>query len=158
MVGNLKVADQIRETHTRFINIKDYEAFIITIDQDFDSEDTFFNGYIYKINTPQFKKVNRSQYGNGCSFDKKIIEYRCNNCFIPTKGYWFVKCINYLTGQDHKQENLDFIPNDKRRCNIMTTARIQPFCRANKFNPGYYNIDRVFPRTVTNRDEAFLYI
>ena len=41
----------------------------------------------------------------------------------------------------------------------MTRARIQPFCRANNFNLGYYNGERVFPRTVTNRDSAlYLYI
>ena len=40
----------------------------------------------------------------------------------------------------------------------MTMARIQPFCRANNINLGYYNKDRVFPRTVTNRDSAlYLY-
>ena len=36
----------------------------------------------------------------------------------------------------------------------MTKARIQPFCRANNIDLGYYNNDRVFPRTVTNRDTA----
>ena len=36
----------------------------------------------------------------------------------------------------------------------MTKARIQPFCRANNSNLGYYNDDRVFPRSVTNRDSA----
>ena len=40
----------------------------------------------------------------------------------------------------------------------MTMTRIQPFCRASKINLGYYNNDRVFPRTVTNRDCAlYLY-
>ena len=94
MDGNLIVGDQGRRTHIRFRNISDYEAYINAIDQDYDSEDAIFNGYIYKINTPQFNKVNRSQYGNGCSFDKIIVEYRGNNCYIPTKGYCFVKCIN----------------------------------------------------------------
>ena len=158
MVGNLKVGDQIRQTHIRFRNISDYEAYINAIDQDYDSEDSIFNGYIHKINTPQFNKVNRSQYGNDCSFDKIIIEYRGNNCFIPSKGYCFVKCIKYSTGQDYKQEYIDFIRNEKRRSNIMTMARIQPFCRANNINLGYYNNDRIFPRTVTNRDSAlYLY-
>ena len=128
LLGNSKVGDQTRETHTRFKNFNDYEAYINTIDQDYDSEDTIFDGYLLKLNTPQFKKVNRSHYGNGCSFDNIIIEYRSNNCFIPTKGYCFVKCINYLTGQDYKQEYLDFIRNEKRRSNIMTMVRIQPFC------------------------------
>ena len=46
----------------------------------------------------------------------------------------------------------------KRRSNIMTMARFQPFCRANNNNLGYFNGDRVFPRTVTNRGSAmFLY-
>ena len=158
MIGNLKVGDQIRQTPIRFKNVSDYEAYINAFDQDYDSEDAIFNGYMYKLNTPQFIKVNRSQFGNGCSFDKIIIEYRSNNCYIPTKGYCFVKCINYLTGQDYKQQYLDFIRNEKRRTNIMTMARIQPFCRANNINLGYYNNDRVFPRTVKNRDSAlYLY-
>ena len=126
IVGNLKVGDQIRQTHIRFRNIADYETSINAIDQDYDSEDAIFNGYFNKLNIPQFNKINRSQYGNGCSFDKKIIEYRRNNCYIPTKGYCFIKCIYYLTGQDYKQQYLDFIRIEKRRCNIMAMARIQP--------------------------------
>ena len=74
MVGNLKIGDQIRQTKIRFRNISDYEAYINAIDQDYDSEDALFNGYIYKLDTPQFNKVNRSEYGNGCSFDKLIVE------------------------------------------------------------------------------------
>ena len=136
----------------------DFEAYINSIDQDYDSEDAIFNGYIYKLDTPQFNKVNRSQYGNGCGFDKIIIEYQSNNCFIPTKGYCFVKCINYLTGQDYKEQYLDFIRNENRRTNIMTMARIQPCLRKLGIDLGYFNGERVFPRTVTNRDSAlYLY-
>ena len=71
MVGSLKVGDQIRQNHIRFRNISDYEAYNNSIDERYDSEDGIFNGYIYNINTPQYKLVNRSQYGKGCSFDKK---------------------------------------------------------------------------------------
>ena len=40
----------------------------------------------------------------------------------------------------------------------MTKARIQPSCRAININLGYYDGERVFPRSVTNRDSAlFLY-
>ena len=158
LIGNLKVGDQIRQTHIRFRNMDDFEAYINSIDQDYDSDDSIFNGYIYKINTPQFNKVNRSQYGNGCNFDKIIIEYRGNNCFIPTKGYCFIKCINFLTSQDYKGKYLEFIRNEKRRSNIMTKARIQPFCRANNINIGYFDRDGIYPRSVTNRDSAlYLY-
>ena len=145
MVGNSKVGDQIRQTHIRFRDMDDFESYINSIDEGYDADDCTFNGYVYKIETPQFIKVNRSQYGNGCSFDKIIIEYLGNNCYIPTKGFCFIKCVNYLTGQDYKQQNLDFIRNEKRRSNIMTMARSQPFCRANNINLGYYNNNRVFP-------------
>ena len=154
MLGNLKVGDQIRQTHVRFRNKDDFEAYINSLDEGYDAEDAIFNGYIYKLNTPQFNKVNRSQYSNGCDFKHEIIEYRGNNCFIPTKGYCFLKCVNFLTGDDYEEQYLDFIRNEKRRSNIMTKARIQPFCRANNINLGYYNEDRVFPRNVTNRDSA----
>ena len=158
MVGRLKSGDQIRQTHIRFRKITDYEAHINSIDEGYDSEDAIFNGYVYKINTPQFNLVNRSEYGNGCHFKHEIVEYQGNNCFIPTKGYCFVKCINFLTGKDYKEQYLDFIRNEKRRSNVMTQARIQPFCRANIINLGYFDGTRVFPRLVTDRDNAsFLY-
>ena len=41
----------------------------------------------------------------------------------------------------------------------MTMARIQPCLRKLGIDLGYYNGERVFPRTVTNRDSAlYLYI
>ena len=136
MVGILKVGDQIRQTHGRFRNIDDFESYINSIDEGYDAEGAIFNGYFYKLNTPQFIKVNRNQFVNGCDFKHEIIEYRGKNCFIPTKGYCFVKCIIFLTGQDYKQQYLDFIRGEQRRSNIMTKARIQPFCRANNINLG----------------------
>ena len=72
--------------------------------------------------------------------------------------YCFIKCINSLTGEDYKQQYLHFIRNEKRRSNIMTKARIQPFCRANNSSLGQFDGTRVFPRSVTDRDNAlFLY-
>ena len=52
MIGNLKVGDQIRQTHIRFRNITDYEAFINAIDQVYETADSIFNGYIHKKDTP----------------------------------------------------------------------------------------------------------
>ena len=41
----------------------------------------------------------------------------------------------------------------------MTRARIQPFCKANNINLGYYDGERIFPRSVTDRNIVlFLYI
>ena len=157
MVGNLKVSDQIRQTHIRFRNIDDFEAFINATDEGYDAEGAIFNGYIHKLDTPQFIKVNRSQYGYGSDFKQETIEYRGNNCFIPTKGYCFIKCVNFLTGEDYKEQNLDFIRSEQRRSN-MTKASIQPFCRANNINLGYFDRDGVYPRSVTNKNSAlFIY-
>ena len=149
MVGNLKVGDQIRQTNFTFRSMDDFEAHINAIDEGYDAEDAIFSGHIYEIKTPHFKKVNRSQYGNGCDFKHEIFEYRGNNCFIPTKGYCFVKCNNFLTGKVYKQQHLDFIRNEKRRSNIMTMARIQPCLRKMGIDLGYYNGERIFPRSVT---------
>ena len=158
MVGNLKVGDQIRQTNIRFRNMDDFEAYINAIDESYDAEDAIFNGHIYKINTAQFNKVNRSQYGNGCDFKHEFIEYRSNNCFIPAKRYCFVKFINFLTGKDYKQRYLDFIRNEKRRSNMMTMVRIQPCLRKMGIDLGYYNGERIFPRTVTDKKIAlYLY-
>ena len=85
MVANLKVDDQIRQTNIRFRNMDDFEAYINAIGEGYDAEDAVFNGYIYKLDTPQFNKVNRSQYCNGYDFTHEIIEYQGNNCFIPSK-------------------------------------------------------------------------
>ena len=100
MTGTLQIGDQLRQTHIRFRNFIDYEACINSIDEGYDAEDAIFDGYFYKVNTPQFNLVKRSQWGNGCDFKHEIIEYHGNNCFIPTKSYCFVKCINYLTRED----------------------------------------------------------
>ena len=103
MFGNLKVGEQIRQTHIRFRNTDGFQSYFKIIEEGYDAEFAIFNGYVYKLNTPQLKLVNISQYGNGCDFKHEIIEYRGNNCYIPTKGYCFVKCINFLTGEDYKK-------------------------------------------------------
>ena len=126
MVGELSIADHIRQTHIRFRNINDYESYINAFEQDYVSEDAVFNGYSYKLNITQFNLVNRNQYGNGCDLKHEIIEYRANKCFIPTKRYFFIKCINYLSNSNNKEQYLDFIRNEEKQSNIMTIARIQP--------------------------------
>ena len=65
-----------------------------------------------------------------------MFEYQRNNCFFPTKGYCFIKCIIYLAGEDYKQQYLDFNRIEKKRGNKMTKARVQPFCKANNLSWG----------------------
>ena len=83
MISTLIIGENLRNIHFRFGNINDYEAYINSIDQGYDSEDAIFNGYIHIIDTPEFNLVNRSQYGIGCDFKHEIVEYQGDNCFIP---------------------------------------------------------------------------
>ena len=111
MVEKLSIGDQIRETHIRFRNTTEYESYSNAIDHDYESEEAIFNGYNYKIDTPRFKLVNRSQYGNGCDIKHEFVEYQVINVSYKKKGYCFVKCNNFLTGKVYKQQYLDFLRN-----------------------------------------------
>ena len=86
--------------------------------------------------------------------DMKLLNIKVIIALYRPKGYCFVKCINLLTGEDYKEQYLDFITREQRRSNIRTKARIQPFCRGNNFNLGYFDGERVFPGSVTDRNNA----
>ena len=113
-----------------------------------------FTGWFYKFNTPEFKKVRRFEYGGGADFKRNIVKYIGNNCYIPTSGNCFIKCINYFTKKDYTQEFLTFIRTEQRRSNFVTPARIQPFCKKYNINLGYYDGYRVCPRNITERNIA----
>ena len=77
------------------------------------------------------------------------------NCYLPASGYCFIKCIKKLTGRDNKQKLLDFIRNEKKRSNILTKARFQPFCIAHIIYIGYFNGKEVYLRSVIKENRAF---
>ena len=146
------------KTNIRFKNMDDFEIYINTIDVDYDSEDVTFTGYVHKINTPRFKVVKRSAYGRGTNYMQEIIEYHGQNCYIPTSGMCFIKCINYFTKKDYTEEFLTFIRSEQRRSNVMTSARIQPFCRIYNINIGCFDGTRINPRNLTQRNTSlFIY-
>ena len=88
--GSILVGDVEQKTNIRFKNVDDFENYINAIDScGYDSEDVIFTGWLYKLNTPEFEKVNRSQYGGGTEFKQDIVEYIGNNCYIPTSGNCF---------------------------------------------------------------------
>ena len=92
------------KTNIRFKNMDDFERYLNAIDVDYDSEDVIFTGYLYKLDTPQFTIVKRSAYGKGTNYMQEIVEYRGQNCFIPTSGMCFIKCINYFIKKDYTNE------------------------------------------------------
>ena len=87
----------------------DFESDMNAIDVDYDSEDVTFTGCIYKLNTPQFNVVKQSTYGKGTNYMQEINEYQGKNCYIPTSGMCFIKCITYFTKKVYTEEFLSFI-------------------------------------------------
>ena len=128
MIGSMKIGEIEQKTNIGFKNADDFENYINAIDADYDSEEVIFTGWLYS-NTPEFKRVIRSRYGRGTDFKKDIVEYIGNNCYVPTSGNCSIKCINHLTGNDYTEKFSTFIRTEQRRSNVMTTARIEPFCK-----------------------------
>ena len=86
-----------------------------------------------------------------------IQEFFGTNCYIPTGNNCFVKCINYLTGNDYTQQYLYFNGECDRRKNVMTLARIQPFVKQYGIEKGYFNGKEVVPRSVKERKKFFFF-
>ena len=68
------------KANIRFRNMDGFECYTNAIDIDYDTGDVTFTGYVFKLNTPQFNKVSRSQYGKGTDFKQDIVEDIGNNC------------------------------------------------------------------------------
>ena len=112
--GKLIIGPIELKTNIRFKNMDDFERYIDEMDIDYDSEDVTFSGYIYKLDTPQFKVVRRSAYCRGTNYTQETVEYLGQNCYIPTSGMCFIKCINYFTREDYTEEFLTFIRSEQR--------------------------------------------
>ena len=140
-----------RKTNIRFENMDDFESYINAIDNDYDSEDVTFTCYVDKLNTLQFKVVKRFAYAKGTNYRKDIVEYCGQNCYTPTSGMCFIKCINYFTQKDYTEDVFTFIRSEKNRSGVMTYARVQPFCRKDNFDIGYFIGNEIWRRTITQR-------
>ena len=70
----------------------------------------------------------------------------------------FQKSINYFTNKDHTEEFLTFIRSGQYRSGVMTSARIQPFCRKYNINIGCFNGTRINRRNLTQSNTSlFIY-
>ena len=146
-----------QKTNIRFNNVDDFETekrnYIHAIDNGgYDSDDIVFTRWLHKLNTPEFNKVNRSQYDRGTDFKQDIVEYISNNCFIPTSGNCFIKCNKFFTKRDYTQESLTLTQSAQRRSNVMTSARIQLFCRKYNIKIGCFDGFRVCPTNIIQRN------
>ena len=129
--------------------MEDFETHINVINVDYDIEEGIFTVYVYILNTPRFNVVKRSAYGKGTNYIHENVEYHGQNRYIPTSGMCFLKCINYFTEKEYSEEILTFIRSEQRRSNVMTSARIQPFCGKYNINIGCSDGTRINPRNLT---------
>ena len=150
----------------RFRSVQDFEAYIDKINDHYDGDevqsiDDHYDGdaiQSIEFDMPEFKTVKRSNYGKGTNCLADIEEYHGSNCFMPTGNNCFLKCINYLTGKDYKKEYFDFIANEDRRKNVMTTARVQPFDTQHGIDIGIFNGKQIKPESVKERRKClYLY-
>ena len=99
------------KTNIRFENMNDFENYKNAIDVDYDSDDVTFTGYVFILNTPHFKVVKRSAYGRGTNYMQEIVEYHGQNCYIPSSGMCFIKCIDYFTKKRFHRKIFNFYSN-----------------------------------------------
>ena len=101
----MSISETEQKTIIRFKIVNDFETYINALDNGgYDSNDVIFTGWSYKLNTLEFEKVNRPQYGRGTDFKQDIVEYIGNRCYIPTSGNCFIKCNNYVTCKDYTED------------------------------------------------------
>ena len=72
----------------------DFENFIDSLDNDYNSEDVTFTGFVYKINTPQFNVVKRSVHAKNTGYMQEIVEHRGQNYYVPKNDHCFLKYKN----------------------------------------------------------------
>ena len=142
------------KTNNRFKNRVDFERYKNAIDIDDDSEDVIFTGYFFKLNTSHFNVVKRSVFVKVTNYMQEIVDYHGQNCYIPTSVHCFIKCIKYFTKNDYTEEFFTFFRSKKYRFGVVTSARIQPFCRRFNIKIGYFNGKKIWPRTITQKKLA----
>ena len=60
MIRSMRLGETEQKTDYRFKNIASFETYNNAIDVDYNSEDVIFTGWLYKLNTPEYTRVNRS--------------------------------------------------------------------------------------------------
>ncbi|ESO91507.1 hypothetical protein LOTGIDRAFT_153949 [Lottia gigantea] len=119
-----------------------------------DASDWYFTAeIIFRKNN--FRIVKRSKTGRGGNLLKKINEYKGENCYIPSDGYSFIKCVNHFMNKDLTKEFQDFVNRFQKakRKGVMTVKRVKIFNdrfntnfqiynpKDSHFKPRYVNID-----------------
>ena len=100
LIGKMIVGPIEHKTNIRFKNMNDFENYIKAIDIDYDSEDVTFTGYVFKLDTPQFKFVKKALMVKVLIICKQLL-----NIMDKTVIYQLQECVlsnvlNILLKQD----------------------------------------------------------
>ena len=100
-----------------------------------------------------FNQIKRSNYGKGCDAFNNILESKGRLCYIPTGNACFRKCLEFIYKRDFSKEYKEFIIDSGSFKNIITSEKIQPFCRKYNINLGSSNQKQqpILPKTVNER-------
>ena len=142
------------DTNRFFKDSNDLAKFMDKIFDKYDDHPSiYYTGNIYRY-FKNYKNVTRSEHGRGANEFNNILEYKGNNCYIPSGNGCFLKCINFIFKKDFSIEYFEFIKSYKRRTNVMTQSRIPEFCKRNKLDIGIYNVNnrRILPQTVKQKN------
>ena len=153
MIVEIVISEQKQTTLIGLKSKEHKEAYNNKIDIDYDADDTLFTGCIYNLTELDFNEFNRSECGKGTHSKQDINEVIGNSCYTPTSGFFYLNCFNPSTGKISKQILFDFVRDEKRKNNIMTTARNQHFCIADIFKIGYFN-GKLFTIELYRKNEA----
>ena len=124
-----------------------------TLDKYDDHPSIYYTGNIYSY-FRNLKRVTRSEHRRGAIEFNNILEYKGENCYIPSGNGCFLKCINYIFKADFSTEYFEFIKSFKKRTNVMTQCRIPEFCKRYELDIGIYNLnsERILPWTVKQKN------
>ena len=105
-----------------------FEKYIAGVSEKSDTSDWFFTGNVI-FREDNFVPINRSKVGKGTKLLKRINEYSGENCYIPTDGMCFIKCVKFILKRDMVDEFNEFIYSFRKndRPGIMTCARFGEF-------------------------------
>ena len=112
------------------------------IDKNDESLEVLFSGYLIKY-TMVFNEIKRSNYGKGSDAFHNILENKGELPYLPTGNGCFRKCIEHTYKRAFSIEHKEFISDSDKCKNIMTLAKVQPFCRAYGFDIGVYNLNSI---------------
>ena len=71
-----------------------------------------------------------------CDAFDNILEQKGHLCYIPTGNVCLRKFLEFIYKRDFSKEYKEFVLDSDRCKNIMTSAKIKPFCRKHNFNLG----------------------